>query len=73
VLYTDDSEVRIGGEKGRLKKGVEILHNSYARDSERISICMRVSDGARKINRQGGAGRSESATCRPSQHEQKMS
>src|SRR5262245_59432579 len=28
---------------------------SYVRDGDRISICMRVSDGARKINRQGGA------------------
>ena len=28
---------------------------SYVRDGERISICMRVSDGARKINRHGGA------------------
>jgi hypothetical protein len=27
----------------------------YTRDGERISICMRVSDGARKINRHGGA------------------
>jgi hypothetical protein len=27
----------------------------YVRDGERISICMRVSDGARKINRHGGA------------------
>ncbi len=27
----------------------------YVRDGERISICMRVSDGARKINRRGGA------------------
>jgi hypothetical protein len=28
---------------------------SYVRDGERISICMCVSDGARKINRRGGA------------------
>src|SRR5262245_49193069 len=28
---------------------------SYTRDGERISICMRVSDGARKINCHGGA------------------
>src|SRR5262245_603282 len=28
---------------------------SFTRDGERISICMRVSDGARKINRHGGA------------------
>src|SRR5215471_16957962 len=28
---------------------------SFVRDGERISICMRVSDGARKINRHGGA------------------
>jgi len=28
---------------------------SYVRDNERISIYMRVSDGARKINRHGGA------------------
>ena len=27
----------------------------YVRDGERISVCMRVSDGARKINRHGGA------------------
>jgi len=27
----------------------------FVRDGERISICMRVSDGARKINRHGGA------------------
>src|SRR5690242_1846485 len=27
----------------------------YVRDGERISICMRVSDGARKINQHGGA------------------
>jgi hypothetical protein len=27
----------------------------YRRDGERISICMRVSEGARKINRHGGA------------------
>jgi hypothetical protein len=27
----------------------------YTRDGERISICMRVSDGARNINRHGGA------------------
>ena len=27
----------------------------YSRNGERISICMRVSDGARKINRHGGA------------------
>ena len=28
---------------------------SFTRNGERISICMRVSDGARKINRHGGA------------------
>jgi hypothetical protein len=28
---------------------------SYVRDGERISVCMRVSDGARKINHHGGA------------------
>jgi hypothetical protein len=28
---------------------------SFVRNGERISICMRVSDGARKINRHGGA------------------
>src|SRR5262245_44662316 len=28
---------------------------SYVRDGERISICMRLSNGARKINRHGGA------------------
>ena len=27
----------------------------FVRDGERVSICMRVSDGARKINRHGGA------------------
>ena len=28
---------------------------SFVREGERISICLRVSDGARKINRYGGA------------------
>jgi hypothetical protein len=34
---------------------LDIPLNMYVRDGERISICMRLSDGARKINRHGGA------------------
>jgi hypothetical protein len=34
---------------------VESPIGAYSRNGERISICMRVSDGARKINRHGGA------------------